>query len=184
MSSYMLAGFVYPIVSRFFWNESGLFYVRLPVQDYAGSGVVFLVGGTAALITSFVTNLHVEHWQTPNNKGYSLPVSPKHDTPLSALRNILKEEGEQPEVVVHIGINDIAWSILMHGEYICLYVYMSGGLSGMLFTGLYIEQGQMVTLEYNCLALSAVMIWTTFTMGFLYLFLKLVGVLKPKMTRV
>ncbi|XP_078267347.1 uncharacterized protein LOC144599945 isoform X4 [Rhinoraja longicauda] len=111
-------------------------------------------------------------------------VSPKHDTPLSALRNILKEEGEQPEVVVHIGINDIAWSILMHGEYICLYVYMSGGLSGMLFTGLYIEQGQMVTLEYNCLALSAVMIWTTFTMGFLYLFLKLVGVLKPKMTRV
>ncbi|XP_078267346.1 uncharacterized protein LOC144599945 isoform X3 [Rhinoraja longicauda] len=170
MSSYMLAGFVYPIVSRFFWNESGLFYVRLPVQDYAGSGVVFLVGGTAALITSFVTNLHVEHWQTPNNKGYSLPVSPKHDTPLSALRNILKEEGEQPEVVVHIGINDI--------------VYMSGGLSGMLFTGLYIEQGQMVTLEYNCLALSAVMIWTTFTMGFLYLFLKLVGVLKPKMTRV
>ncbi|XP_078267350.1 uncharacterized protein LOC144599945 isoform X5 [Rhinoraja longicauda] len=97
-------------------------------------------------------------------------VSPKHDTPLSALRNILKEEGEQPEVVVHIGINDI--------------VYMSGGLSGMLFTGLYIEQGQMVTLEYNCLALSAVMIWTTFTMGFLYLFLKLVGVLKPKMTRV
>ncbi|XP_055498537.1 putative ammonium transporter 1 [Leucoraja erinacea] len=76
MSSYMLAGFVYPIVSRFFWNQSGLFYVRLPVQDYAGSGVVFLVGGTAALITSFVTNLHVEHWQTPKiNKESSLPLT-------------------------------------------------------------------------------------------------------------
>lgn len=45
-------------------------------KDYAGSGVVFLVGGTAALITSFVTNLHVEHWQTPKiNKESSLPVS-------------------------------------------------------------------------------------------------------------
>ncbi|XP_051870331.1 uncharacterized protein LOC127569594 isoform X3 [Pristis pectinata] len=76
MSSYMLAGFVYPIVSRFFWNQSGLFYMYLPVQDYAGNGVVFLVGGTAALIASFVTNVHVEYWRTLNiNQGYSLPLT-------------------------------------------------------------------------------------------------------------
>ncbi|XP_078267345.1 uncharacterized protein LOC144599945 isoform X2 [Rhinoraja longicauda] len=182
MSSYMLAGFVYPIVSRFFWNESGLFYVRLPVQDYAGSGVVFLVGGTAALITSFVTNLHVEHWQTPNNKGYSLPVAVcgganRYFPGLAVLCGSTAAQlyFTLEHLFAYVKINDPTDAIA---------IYMSGGLSGMLFTGLYIEQGQMVTLEYNCLALSAVMIWTTFTMGFLYLFLKLVGVLKPKMTRV
>ncbi|XP_067899166.1 putative ammonium transporter 1 [Heterodontus francisci] len=76
ISSYILAGFVYPIVSRFFWHQSGLFYITLPVEDYAGSGVVFLVGGTAALITSFVTNARVVRWTTPIiNQGYSLPLA-------------------------------------------------------------------------------------------------------------
>ncbi|XP_072447174.1 putative ammonium transporter 1 [Chiloscyllium punctatum] len=32
ISSYILAGFVYPIVSRSFWHQSGLFNINLPVE--------------------------------------------------------------------------------------------------------------------------------------------------------
>ncbi|GCC33797.1 hypothetical protein chiPu_0012268 [Chiloscyllium punctatum] len=81
ISSYILAGFVYPIVSRSFWHQSGLFNINLPVEKLKKeitetNGVVFLVGGTAALIASFVTNARAVRYTIPTiNQSYSLPLA-------------------------------------------------------------------------------------------------------------
>ncbi|XP_038651158.1 putative ammonium transporter 1 isoform X2 [Scyliorhinus canicula] len=257
ISSYILAGFVYPIVSRSFWHQSGLFYLILPVEDYAGSGVVFLVGGTAALIASVVTNAHVARSTTPiTNQGYSLPlavlgtfmqiigslgfvvgaqghITESGDGQLASLAvvNTLLSTGSaglyglfflrmrrdtysmprfinsaltgmvavcggankyMPALAVMCGAS--ASLLYMALEHLCtvakiddstdtIAIYLSGGSLGLMFAGLFTDkrnnQGQAVTIEYNCVAICAVMVWTTFVMGFVYLLLKFVGILKP-----
>lgn len=44
----LIAGVIYPIHGHWIWHEDGILYGR--VIDYAGSGVVHVVGGTAALV--------------------------------------------------------------------------------------------------------------------------------------
>uniref|UniRef100_UPI00398F2608 putative ammonium transporter 1 n=1 Tax=Pristiophorus japonicus TaxID=55135 RepID=UPI00398F2608 len=257
ISSYILAGFVYPIVSRFFWHQSGLFYVYFPVEDYAGSGVVFLVGGTAALIASCVTNAYIDRWTIPIiNQGYSLPlavlgasmqlvgslgfvvgaqghITESGDGQLASLAvvNTLLSTGSASlyglfflrmrrdtysvlrlmnsaltgMVAVCAGANKYipglavmcgasASLLYMALEHLCtvvkiddpadaIAIYVSGGSLGLMFAGLFIDQrnnqGQAVTMQYNCLAICVVMLWTSLVMGFIYTLLKFVHILKP-----
>ncbi|XP_041050356.1 putative ammonium transporter 1 [Carcharodon carcharias] len=272
ISSYILAGFVYPIVSRSFWHQSGLFYINLPVEDYAGSGVVFLVGGTAALIASFVTNAHVARCVTPIiNQGYSLPLavlgafmqiigslgfvvgaqghiteSGDGQSASLAVVNTLLSTGSaglyglfflrmrrdtysmprlinsalsgmvavcggankyMPALAVMCGAS--ASLLYMALEHLCTVAKIedpndtiaNGGepiaslqadwistvtkplrlppfpFSSDVTGGCYLHPD--ASIEYNCLALCVVMVWTTFVMGFVYLLLKFVGILKP-----
>ncbi len=46
----LIAGVIYPIHGHWIWHENGWLYGR--VHDFAGSGVVHVVGGTAALVAS------------------------------------------------------------------------------------------------------------------------------------
>lgn len=47
--AFLLSSFVYPIVSHWCWNSNG-WLAQLGYQDFAGSGVVHLLGGACALI--------------------------------------------------------------------------------------------------------------------------------------
>ncbi|XP_033907553.2 putative ammonium transporter 1 isoform X2 [Acipenser ruthenus] len=81
ISSYVFAGFVYPIASHWVWDVHGFFnplQSKLPVQDYGGSGVVFLVGGTVALVACYVIGARIDRW-TPTFKQR------EHNLPLAAL---------------------------------------------------------------------------------------------------
>jgi Amt family ammonium transporter len=51
---FVLISFVYPVVAHWVWSTGGWAVLGAPmgVIDFAGSGVVHLVGGTAALVTS------------------------------------------------------------------------------------------------------------------------------------
>ncbi|XP_070551457.1 putative ammonium transporter 1 isoform X1 [Ptychodera flava] len=56
--SFIITGFIYPVVSHWAWSEEGWLYVGpgngITYQDFAGSGVVHMVGGTAALVGAAV----------------------------------------------------------------------------------------------------------------------------------
>ncbi|XP_059506492.1 putative ammonium transporter 1 [Stegostoma tigrinum] len=184
-------------------------------EDYAGSGVVFLVGGTAALIASCVTHAHVVRCTTPTiNQSYSLPALwLVHKVTLQSLEMVswpallwsILYYQQDLQVAVCGGANKYlpalavmcgasASLLYMAFEHLCtvakiddptdtIAIYLSGGSLGLMFAGLFIDQrnnqGQAVAMEYNCLALCVVMVWTTFVMGFVYLLLKFIGVLKP-----
>lgn len=60
--SLFLGGFVYPVVVHFIWSGNGFLSAGISnpllgagVIDFAGSGVVHLTGGTAALCASYIT---------------------------------------------------------------------------------------------------------------------------------
>lgn len=60
--SAIITAFIYPIGAHWGWNEMGFLYKGVDVDkvnvnyvDYAGSGIVHIVGGTAALAGAFVT---------------------------------------------------------------------------------------------------------------------------------
>nr|XP_014347773.1 PREDICTED: putative ammonium transporter 1 isoform X2 [Latimeria chalumnae] len=68
LSSYVLAGFVFPVISHLFWDSKGYFHISgpfIPVQDYAGSGVVFVVGGTAALTACVIIGARTVYTGAP-----------------------------------------------------------------------------------------------------------------------
>ena len=51
-----MTGFIYPVACFWIWNEDGLFSPgrRLGVIDFAGAGVVHLIGGVSGLMGSIV----------------------------------------------------------------------------------------------------------------------------------
>ncbi|KAL9955945.1 hypothetical protein ACROYT_G037351 [Oculina patagonica] len=71
MYSVFLTGFVYPTVTHWAWDENGWLYAGLEYttdnvtmavtyQDFAGSGVVHVVGGTVALVGAAVVGPRIE----------------------------------------------------------------------------------------------------------------------------
>ncbi|XP_046876744.1 putative ammonium transporter 1 [Hypomesus transpacificus] len=65
MSAYVFAGLVYPLACHWVWDEQGIFYsasTSYATQDYAGSGVIFLVGGAAAAVSLRVIGPRARRW--------------------------------------------------------------------------------------------------------------------------
>ena len=52
--AFVVSGFLYPVFGHWVWNDAGWLYDLHEVQDFAGSGVVHLIGGSAALIAAHV----------------------------------------------------------------------------------------------------------------------------------
>nr|XP_053630022.1 putative ammonium transporter 1 [Cherax quadricarinatus] len=74
--SVALTGLVYPVVSHWAWSERGWLY-HLPYQDFAGSGVVHLTGGVAALVGAVTLGPRLGRFDTGASeiRGHSLPLS-------------------------------------------------------------------------------------------------------------
>lgn len=52
--SFILVGFIYPLVGYWAWGENGWLASALNFQDFAGSTVIHCVGGTAALVGAWL----------------------------------------------------------------------------------------------------------------------------------
>ncbi|XP_013415373.1 putative ammonium transporter 1 [Lingula anatina] len=82
--SSMITGFVYPIVTHWAWSEKGWLAVGfggVGYQDFAGSGVVHLLGGTAALVGAAFLGARIGRF---DDDGTPKPIS-GHNVPLAAL---------------------------------------------------------------------------------------------------
>ncbi|KAM6985003.1 putative ammonium transporter 1 [Aplochiton taeniatus] len=68
MSAYVFSGLVYPLACHWVWDSDGIFHPlssSYPTQDYAGSGVIFLLGGTAGAVALRVIGQRTGRW-SPN----------------------------------------------------------------------------------------------------------------------
>lgn len=54
--SFVLIGFIYPLVGYWVWGESGWIASTLNFHDFAGATVIHAVGGTAALVGAWLLN--------------------------------------------------------------------------------------------------------------------------------
>ncbi|XP_063591949.1 putative ammonium transporter 1 [Penaeus indicus] len=74
--SIILTAFVYPIVTHWAWTAEGWLSVR-GYQDFAGSGVVHLTGGVAALVGAIILGPRIGRFG-PNGReirGHSVPLA-------------------------------------------------------------------------------------------------------------
>lgn len=65
MSAYVFSGLVYPLACHWVWDEQGIFYPTSTsnrAQDYAGCGVIFLLGGTVAAVSLRVIGPRIGRW--------------------------------------------------------------------------------------------------------------------------
>ncbi|XP_065335088.1 putative ammonium transporter 1 [Cloeon dipterum] len=73
--SAVISGFLYPIVSHWAWSPEGWLSI-LGYQDFAGSGVVHLLGGVCALVGAVVLGPRIGRFDAKENE------LPGHSTPL------------------------------------------------------------------------------------------------------
>ena len=64
--SLFLASFVYPTSVRLTWGGGYLSHLDPPFHDFAGSGVVHIVGGSAALAGVLVLGSRYKRWEKPH----------------------------------------------------------------------------------------------------------------------
>ncbi|XP_045105403.1 putative ammonium transporter 1 [Portunus trituberculatus] len=74
--SVVLTAVVYPIVSHWAWSEDG-WLAGTPYQDFAGSGVVHLTGGVAALVGSVILGPRYGRFGPTGKvlRGHSVPLA-------------------------------------------------------------------------------------------------------------
>ena len=65
--SFFITGLIYPIVCAWTWGEGWLF--NLGFTDFAGSGVVHLVGGSAGLVGAIICGPRIGKFEDENEKG-------------------------------------------------------------------------------------------------------------------
>ena len=78
-----IIGFVYPVVTHWAWSEHGwltnaLSDDSIKYQDFAGSGVVHMVGGMLALVGAAVVGPRLGRFDRDKNQvilGHTVPVS-------------------------------------------------------------------------------------------------------------
>ncbi len=94
MKSKSFAGFVYPVVTHWAWSSEGWLgagidinynnkTVNIPYRDFAGSGVVHLLGGTSALVGASFLGPRIGRF-LPGEKGVSVDMK-GHSVPLAAM---------------------------------------------------------------------------------------------------
>ncbi|KAL0763735.1 hypothetical protein Bca101_079886 [Brassica carinata] len=88
ISSFFLTGFVYPIVSHWFWSNDGwasptrpndILFIGSGAIDFAGSGVVHMVGGITGLWGSLILGPRIGRFNHKENtsseiRGHSVPL--------------------------------------------------------------------------------------------------------------
>jgi Amt family ammonium transporter len=82
----VMSALIYPIVAHWVWSESGWLAVGISVgtlksnfQDFAGSGVVHMVGGTAAFVGALLLGPRIGRFDPGSRnpiaiQGHSVPV--------------------------------------------------------------------------------------------------------------
>ncbi|KAH9518759.1 ammonium transporter Amt1 [Bulinus truncatus] len=92
--SFFLTAFVYPLCSRWGWSEYGVFHighdfeietgetVHIKYEDFGGSGVVHLVGGTTAFFGAWILGPRIGRFH--KETGTCIPIR-GHSVPLAAL---------------------------------------------------------------------------------------------------
>ena len=71
--SFCISGFVYPVVVHWVWDGSGFLsafnkdHIMSGVIDFAGSGVVHMTGGFAALVQTAILETHTPALETPRH---------------------------------------------------------------------------------------------------------------------
>jgi len=78
-SRYFCLGLVYPIVTHWAWSEEG-WLSKLGYQDFAGSGVVHLLGGVCALIGAIMLGPRMGRFES--NKALNEDSLAGHSTPV------------------------------------------------------------------------------------------------------
>lgn len=89
--SFLITGFIYPLVTRWVWSEDawlsdGMEYtinnatVSVGYQDFAGSGVVHVIGGTASFFGALILGPRLERFHPESNtvldlRGHSVPFA-------------------------------------------------------------------------------------------------------------
>ncbi len=58
--AFVVAGFLYPVFGHWVWSDGGWLREHYQVQDFAGSGVVHLMGGAVALIAAYVLGPRID----------------------------------------------------------------------------------------------------------------------------
>ncbi|NP_001161500.1 ammonium transporter-like protein [Saccoglossus kowalevskii] len=83
--SFLITGFVYPVVSHWAWADNGWLLVGpgngISYQDFAGSGVVHVVGGMAALVGAVILGPRIGRFEN----GKPVTGLSGHTVPLVAL---------------------------------------------------------------------------------------------------
>ena len=70
--SILLSGFVFPMAVRLTWGGGYLRQLEEPFHDFAGSGVVHLLGGSAALVGAVLLGSRTGRWD-PNQAPKDSP---------------------------------------------------------------------------------------------------------------
>ena len=71
-------GFVYPVVTHWAWSKHGWLQTAvddIPYQDFAGSGVVHMVGGMLALMGAIAVGPRIGRFDNDDGiRGHTVPV--------------------------------------------------------------------------------------------------------------
>ena len=81
--SFVLTGFIYPVVSHWVWSEDGFFYGK--VIDFAGGGAVHMVGGIAAFTGAWILGPRIGRFEHDEATGAWISRRiPGHNSVLAA----------------------------------------------------------------------------------------------------
>ena len=80
--SFAITGFVYPVVSHWAWDSKGwlaaeCWWEEISYKDFAGSGVVHMVGGAAGLVGTLALGPRIDQYQQGKHqrvKGHTVPM--------------------------------------------------------------------------------------------------------------
>ncbi|XP_029555506.1 putative ammonium transporter 1 isoform X1 [Salmo trutta] len=130
ISAYVFSGIIYPLACHWVWDQQGIFSptsTSYPSQDYAGSGVIFLLGGAAAAVSLRVIGSRAGRW-SPHFKRT------EHSQPMVVLGGCLQMLGFLGLVIgTHPRVLDADEGLLLGlGTVNLLHAATSGGLYGLM----------------------------------------------------
>jgi len=107
--SVIITGWVYPPVCHWAWDASGLLAQTGLYKDFAGSGVVHLLGGSCALVGCFFVGPRTDRFSKEGNAN----AMPGHSVPLAGLGGFilifgfLAFNGGSQGQIAHAGDGDV-----------------------------------------------------------------------------